>query len=1011
MIGQTISHYRIISELGRGGMGIVYLAEDTLLGRQVAIKTLTEGGLGKQHFRTRFLREARAVSALSHANIATIHDYGETIDGHPYIVMEFVKGQTLADLISESKLTLERSIEIIIDVAKALGEAHHHGIVHRDIKPSNIAINERGQVKVLDFGLAKQIDNVSSIKENAGGPALDNTQTREGVVVGTPLYFSPEQAMGVAVDARSDLFSLGSVLYECIAGRPPFSAPSFIEICAKVIRDEPDPPSRINSLVSVELDRVSFKSLAKKPEERHQSAAEFVDSLGAAVGSLKDQRETHRTTPKVEPANTSILHTPVTVGTTNITVGAVPSRFSVGKLFLAVGFISLAAFGLWYVLRPKAYEPSAAALEWYEQGTRALQDGTYYKASKMLDEAVKQDKKFAIAHARLAEAWAELGYFDKASAEISQANLLVKDSSLSRLDLLYLQAINATVTHDFKGAIDSYQQMFRSAQVKDKPHILVDLGRAYEKNEDLPNAVANYKEAAGSDPQYAPAFLHEGVLYGRLQDFDKGKAALDKAFALYERQSNPEGMAEALYQNGFLFNSKGETKQAREPLEQALQFARTFTNPSQEVKTLLQLSSVFRLTKDFETAKRYATEALDLASTNGLSDLKTQSIIELGYAFFYDSKIADAEKYFQQGLQLAQAENVRVSEARAQFALGSMHIQQDEADAGIPYIKQALPFYEQNVYRKEVMLSQTLLGQAYALKGDLSEALKAHETELRLAQELNNQLQAGLSHKSIGTVLGNQEKYSDAFIHIEQSYSIFNALGNDLYLGYSLMSRADMEWRLGHYKDAEADLNLAQSLAEEPKKSKQFWGRLYGVRAQLKLSQLNFRDASRDAREAIKTDTSRTQHSAIEAETTLGLALFLSGDKRGGKRICELVVQKAEGTANPRLLLGALLALAETMIESDDAKAALENAMRAQELSERADQIESEWRALLIAGRASNRLGDYKTARAILLRADSLRSNLQQRWGAAYYNSYLSRPDVVRLSKQLTEASTTSGKD
>src|ERR1700730_9695004 len=159
MIGQTISHYRILSQLGEGGMGVVYVAEDTLLGRQVAIKTLSDGGLGRQHFRTRFLREARAVSALSHANIATIHEYGETDDGQPYIVMELVKGQTLADLISENKLTLERAIEITIDVARALGEAHRHGIVHRDIKPSNIAINESGQVKVLDFGLAKRVDS------------------------------------------------------------------------------------------------------------------------------------------------------------------------------------------------------------------------------------------------------------------------------------------------------------------------------------------------------------------------------------------------------------------------------------------------------------------------------------------------------------------------------------------------------------------------------------------------------------------------------------------------------------------------------------------------------------------------------------------------------------------------------------------------------------------------------------------------------------------------------------
>jgi serine/threonine protein kinase len=207
MIGETVSHYRIIERLGEGGMGVVYLAEDTLLGRRVAIKTLTDTtGPGNQHFRTRFLREARAVSALSHPHIATIHDYGETPSGQPYIVMEFVKGKMLSDLIQEEALTLNRAVQIIADVAEALAEAHRHSIVHRDIKPSNVAINERGEVKVLDFGLSKQL---SGLSDSTSDPqVLLDTQTREGFIVGTPMYLSPEQALGVSIDTRSDLFSL-----------------------------------------------------------------------------------------------------------------------------------------------------------------------------------------------------------------------------------------------------------------------------------------------------------------------------------------------------------------------------------------------------------------------------------------------------------------------------------------------------------------------------------------------------------------------------------------------------------------------------------------------------------------------------------------------------------------------------------------------------------------------------------------------------------------------------------
>ena len=288
MIGETVSHYRILEKLGEGGMGIVYVAEDTLLGRRVAIKTLTSArGSANQHFRTRFLREARAASKLSHPHIATIHDYGETPDGQPYIVMELVQGKTLSDVIREESLTIPRTIKIVSQVAEALSEAHRHGLVHRDIKPSNIAITERGSVKVLDFGLAKEIVAVASDDGLSSPPA--NTQTREGIVVGTPMYLSPEQALGLPVDARSDIFSLGSVMYECLTGQPAFAGNSDADICAKVIRDDPTRPSLINGAVSGDLEQVALMAVAKKPTDRYQSANELVQTLETVASRWNGQ--------------------------------------------------------------------------------------------------------------------------------------------------------------------------------------------------------------------------------------------------------------------------------------------------------------------------------------------------------------------------------------------------------------------------------------------------------------------------------------------------------------------------------------------------------------------------------------------------------------------------------------------------------------------------------------------------------------------------------------------------
>jgi Tol biopolymer transport system component len=262
-------------------MGVVYLAEHIVLGRRVAIKTANSN-------HGRFLREARAASALSHPHIATIHDYGKTNDGQPYIVMEYVEGKTLADLIHERSLTIPKILRIIREVAEALAEAHRHDIIHRDIKPSNIAVDDRGIVKVLDFGLAKHI-GLETVEQDGDVNSLD-TRTREGVLVGTPMYFSPEQALGVELDARSDLFSLGLVLYECLTSKPAFVGATPMEICAKVIRDKPVPPSQINSAVSVDLERVTLRALEKSADQRYQSARELAADLETLEFSLSSSR-------------------------------------------------------------------------------------------------------------------------------------------------------------------------------------------------------------------------------------------------------------------------------------------------------------------------------------------------------------------------------------------------------------------------------------------------------------------------------------------------------------------------------------------------------------------------------------------------------------------------------------------------------------------------------------------------------------------------------------------------
>jgi len=237
MAGQRISHYEIVSRLGAGGMGEVYLAEDLKLARKVAIKFLPPTLMADEEARRRLLREARAAAALDHPNICTIYEVGDE-DGRSFIVMQYIEGETLAARIKRERLELSEALAIAIQVAEALQEAHQHGIIHRDIKPQNLMLTARGQVKVLDFGLAKVVHERVEAPEEADTSSLMSTP---GAIVGTVLYMSPEQARGERLDVRSDIFSFGTTLYEMLSGRRPFEAKSTAEIISAILTREAPP--------------------------------------------------------------------------------------------------------------------------------------------------------------------------------------------------------------------------------------------------------------------------------------------------------------------------------------------------------------------------------------------------------------------------------------------------------------------------------------------------------------------------------------------------------------------------------------------------------------------------------------------------------------------------------------------------------------------------------------------------------------------------------------------------
>ena len=957
--GELLSNrFCIVRLLGAGGMGEVYEADDQVIGERVALKTIRWETAADLRAFTRFVHEVHAAQKIAHPNVCRIHDIHQhqPEDGSPpihFLTMELLHGETLsAHLRNRGALPIVEAAEIAKQLCAALSAAHRAGVVHRDFKAANVILARSAdgspRAVVTDFGLAH------SHYTETDAPSI----TMEGQCVGTPAYMAPEQVLGGSITPAIDIYALGIVLYEMVTGTHPFAAASRFAVMMKRLEVEPPSPKAKCPELPQQWESAILRCLQRDSQDR------FSDAL-AVWEALNGQ------------------------GT----------RFGRRRILVAIATAVLLTGGAAGILVLGRHHPSAEALRWYEEGTRAIRDGTYYTGMQALSRAVQEDAQFSLAHARLAEAASELDYGEKARTEMSKAEVApVERFLLPRVERIRLESLRCAVTRDFACAASHYRELLNAASASDKPAVLIDLGSAYEKGGDPGRAIASYSQSAALDGQFAAAFLRRGILYGRQQERAKAEADLSAAEKLYRTLGKSDGLSEVLYQRWLILRRQGELSAGRPLAEEVLRIALSAGDEYHQIRALLALSYIDNTQGDTTAGRRWAEQAVTVARRSGEDGLVANTLADVGNALYLKGENQAAEIYLRDAMQMANQHQAWHTEARAAVALaGVISKSGARTEEALAVARRAQDLFDRAGYRSEAVTSLVAVGRVMRDRGDRRGATALFESLIPTAQQINDPLGVAHAENGLGSVLLASEQYPAALRHFDASISGYEAASYKVGVAYALVDRGRVLSELGRYNDAAAALDKGEATAQ-PLGNKALPVMIRNIRAGMMLSRRLLPPAQEMIRqlEAIGKSTGDANASRLAGLLSLMLGRTTAALDWSGE-----AVRLAQAAGDSSLLRQARLAELEAQLASRHENASASAIALAAEFAAH-EEIESTWRALVFAALASR---DARQSAKFRSEAAGALDRLRQAWGPENFAGYVSRPDVQWLRQQVNSVS------